>query len=646
MLQFFRKFFATKFGAGIAIAILVLIAFAFTSGDVANTGGFGGVAGGDRVAMVGDDRIDNATLAQAATSAVERVREEDPTISMKTFLAEDGLEQVLDDLIDRMAIAVFGKDNGIVVGERLIDSEISQIPAFRGADGKFSEETLRLALSQRGLSEQMMRDDISQSLIARQVMLPASVGSVMPEEMARRYATLLRETRKGQIAVIPSIAFVEKKEPTDKELEAYYRKNRDNFIRPERRTIRYASFSDTILKDLPEPTESEIAFRYNANQEQYEAREKRRITQLIVPTQAAAQAVVDEVGQGKSLEDAAKAKGLAATALELFSRSELAGQFSDGVAQAVFAASSGKIAKPAKSALGWHVARVEEIDSRPARTLDQVRGELSQEIATEKRRIALAEALEGIEDRFDSGGNLQEVADAYGLKVQKTAPVTADGNVYMKPGQRAPAVLARVLETAFAMETEEPQLAEVERGTAFVVYDVTDIEESAPAPLKEIRQEVRSAFILDKAQDKAKKAAEKMRSEIGEGKSPRAALNAIGKRLPPVQSVSMSRPELSRMQQQQQQVPPPLALMFNMAEGTTKALPAPDNRGWFVVSLDDIIPGKIGKDDRIIEAARRELGTVLGSEYTDALGRAIRDSVGVERNPDGIRAVREQLGGG
>ena len=76
MLLFFRSFFKSKFGLAITFAFLALIAFAFASSDVANTGMFGGVAGGERVAVVGDERIDSAELAQSASTALDRLRQE------------------------------------------------------------------------------------------------------------------------------------------------------------------------------------------------------------------------------------------------------------------------------------------------------------------------------------------------------------------------------------------------------------------------------------------------------------------------------------------------------------------------------------------------------------------------------------------
>lgn len=645
MFNFIRSFVTSRLGAAIAIGFLGLIALAFASGDVSNVGNFGGVAGGDRVASVGDERIDTSTLSQAMTSSLDRVKQQDPTMSMKAFIANDGMDNVLDDLIDRLAIAGFGRDHGIVASDRLIDSEIAQIPAFKGADGKFSEALFRQAIQQRGITEALLRDDLGQSLIARQIMVPAATGSIMPRKLASRYAALLGETRSGEIAILPSVLFRSATAPTDKEVASYYSRNRNDFIRPERRVIRYATFGVDAFARATTPSDAEVADRYKANAAQYAASEKRGVTQVIVPTEAGAKAVAAEVAAGKSLEAAATAKGLAASSLDALSKQDMAEQFSPALASAVFAAGKGQLAAPAKSDLGWHVTRVQTIDSQPALTLEQARGEIVAALTAEKSRTAITDALEEIETELDGGGNLVEVAKRIGAKVETTPPLTADGRVYLKPGLTAPPVLQTALQTAFAMEAEEPQLAEVEPGKTFLVFDVTDIAESAPAPLKEIKAAVASALVVSKASVKAKETARQIQAAMAKGQTMAEALRAIGRPLPPVQTVRMTRPELARMQQQQRQVPPPVALLFNMAKGTVKVQSAPGKQAWFVVSLKDIVPGKVDARDPMIEITRRQLGNTLGGEYSDALGRAIRNELGVERNPAAIKAVRNQLAG-
>ena len=293
MLQFFRSFMSSKFGVVITLGFLALIALAFASADISNTG-FGGMAGGDRVAMVGDESIDASELSQAASSALENMKQQDPRISMSAFLAQGGLDRVLDELIDRTALGEFGRKHGIVAGSRLIDSEIANMAAFKGPDGKFSEAVFRQALQQQGVSEQLVRQDLEQGLVARQLLVPSAFGAVLPRELATRYSTLLRERRTGAIAILPSAAFAPAAPPSDAELNAYYAKSKSRFIRPERRVIRYATFGEATLKTVPAPTDAQIAARYEANKGRYAASETRKITQLIVPTEAAARAIVAE----------------------------------------------------------------------------------------------------------------------------------------------------------------------------------------------------------------------------------------------------------------------------------------------------------------------------------------------------------------
>ena len=644
MLQFFRNFFKSKFGVAITMGFLALIALAFASADVTGSGKFGGVAGGDRVATVGAEKIGTGQLSKSAFSAMENMKQENPRLSMKAFLAQGGLEKVIDEMIGRTALGEFGRKHGIIAGDRLVDSEIAKISSFRGPDGKFSDVAYQQALQQRGLDDAMVRADLGQGLISRQVLLPAQFGAVVPRDLVMRYAGLLRERRSGGIALVPAAAFAPKAPPTDAEVTAFYAKNQSNYIRPERRVIRYASFDDSALKNIPAPTEAEIAARYAANKAQYAASETRKLAQLVLPTEAGAKAVQAELAKGSSLEAAAASKGLSVATLSTMTKAALSAQSSAAVADASFAASKGQIAGPVRSGLGWHLMRVDGIDTKAERSLASVKGELTTQIAAEKRRNALIDFSARMEEEFDNGGNLSDVAKELGITPASTAAITADGRVYGKQGETAPAEIARVVQTAFAMEREnQPQLAEVEPGKKFLIFDVTSIEASAAAPLAQIKADLIEDIQLEKGAAAAKLAADKVLAAVRKGAQLSAAMGALGVALPPVDQISMGREQLTA---QGQQIPPPLALMFSMASGTAKALKAPRNRGWYVVALKDVVPGAVAPNDALIPMAQRELGRVAGNEYVEQLRRAIRVEVGVTRNETAIKAVSTQLNGG
>jgi len=641
MLQLFRNIFKSKLGVGLTLAFLLLIAIAFASSDVANNGAFGGVSGGDRVAVVGDERIDAAELKANAGNTLEQLRQQNPTLTMQVFIAQGGLERVLRQLLQRTAIAEFGRQNGMRAGKRLVDSELIKLGNFRGPDGNFNEDAFRAALAQRGLTEALVRADLSAGLMARQVLTPIAFSPVMPTSLGQRYASLLRERREGAMAMLPSSAFMPTAAPTDAQLQTFYREARSQFVRPERRVIRFASFGDDVLGTLAAPTAAEIQQRYQRERANYAAIERRRFTQLVVPTQAAAQAILTEMRGGKSLDAAAREKGLATATVGPVTQAELTTSASAAVAQAAFTAQSGALSTPARGGLGWYVMRVDAIEKRPARTLDEVRGEIVEALTAEKRRDALADLTANIEERFDNGESLADVARELKLDVTSTPPTTADGRIYRSQGETVPQQLNRVLSVAFDMQEEEPQLAEVVPGQTYVIFDVSEITPSATAPLAEIRNDVIALWRRDQAAKAAKAAADRIDERIRKGSTLAAAVAAEQRALPAPTPINLTREQLAR----QGQVPPSLALFFSMAAGTVKKLEAANDAGWYVVQLAKIEAGQAPANDPLVYSTLQQLGRVSGEEYVQQFVSAVQRDVGVERNETAIKAVAAQLSG-
>lgn len=640
MLTFFRNFFQSKVGVVVTLGFLGLIALAFASMDVSSTGVFGGVSGGDRVARVGDRRISTADLSTNVSNEVEQLRQQNPTLTIQSFAAEGGVQSVLQRMISRWSIAEFADKLGLRAGDRLVDSEIVSIPAFRGVDGKFSQEAFRGALTQRGLNEGAVREDLAMGLLARQLVTPASLAARVPNGLAQRYAQLLGESRTGSIAPLPAAAFAPKGDPTDEQLQAYYTENESRFIRPERRVLRYTVFDDSALGTLPDPTEAQIAARYERDKAQYAPLEQRTLTQLVVPTEAAAQAVIDEVKGGTSLEAAVRAKGLAVTSVEALGKEALASRTSQAVADAAFAAQQGGLSAPAQGPLGWYVMRVDQVSNRPGKTLAQVSSEIADQLRAEQRREAFVAATEAIDDGFADGRSLSDVADEYKLELTSTQPVTADGRIYGTT-ETAPLELAPVFELAFDIDENDPQLAETVAGESLVLFEVSEITPSAPAPLAEIRDDVTTAWRRDEGMERAGAAASRILKRVEDGSTLAAAVAAETEQLPAPQTVTLSRRELA----QQQQVTPTTMLFFSMAEGTTKRIEQAPSAAWFVVTLDKITTPEIAEDDPLVAATGQQLSRNTGDEYTEELVRAIQQSLEVETNQSAVDAVIAQLTG-
>ena len=112
--------------------------------------------------------------------------------------------------------------------------------------------------------------------------------------------------------------------------------------------------------------------------------------------------------------------------------------------------------------------------------------------------------------------------------------------------------------------------------------------------------------------------------------------------LPGIEQIATNR---QTIMQQQGRVPPPVALLFSMAEGTTKVLEGPNRTGWFIVHLSKINRGDASKVPELLQATRTQLGQVVADEYGQQLMAAMKATTNVKRNPAAIKRVKDQLTG-
>ncbi|MBU7579023.1 MAG: SurA N-terminal domain-containing protein, partial [Porphyrobacter sp.] len=610
MISFFRRFFASKIGLPIALAFLALMGLAFAASDLTNTS-FSAVSAGDNMAVVGGEKIPMSELQSASASALDQMRQRNPTLTMPAFIAEGGFDEVVRQIIDRAAVAEYARVYGLRAGENLVNSEILKIPAFQGLTGAFDEKTYLAALANRGLTNETFRRGLEADLLAGQLIDPAVSAAVLPEKVARHYASLVLEKRKGEIALIPSAAYAPAGNPSDAQLAAWYKDNRTQFIRPERRTLRFAVIGTDTLKVDAVPTAAEIAARYKRDAAKFAASEKRVVTSFVVPTQDAAKALVARIRGGAALEAVAREAGFTASAAEARDREAMAGATSFAFAENAFKAAQGGIVDPAQGTLGWYVARIDKIERTPARDLAAATPEITEQLTTEKRAAAIADRVAELEGEIDSGTALAEVAKSYGLKVETTPALLANGQAFGQPGMQIVPQLAQVLQTAFQMEESAPQLAPV-AGDQFVVFEVAKIDEASAPPLAEIKDAAIAGWKRAQGAVLAKQAAERILGKVRTGTSLADAMAAEGKQGFERQPIDLSRREL--LARQQGRIAPPLVLMFSMAEGTAKTLEGPRNLGWYVVNLEDIPPLPLDKGRELVTQTRQQLGEALALE--------------------------------
>lgn len=640
MLSLFRRGFMAK----IMLVVLVIGLFAivitgFGTGGM-GLGGLGGL-GGTTVASVEGEELTSQRLRDETQRQLDRLRQGQPELDIATFLRQGALEEVLEQLVDLTAAAVFGREQGLGVSRRMIDQQIASIPEFHDVTRRFDESIFRQVLARENLTEMQVREEFATRLMQRQLLGPVARAVHVPDALAQRYASLLLESRTGIVGAVPSAAMGTGAEPTEAEIVSFYRSNEARYTIPERRVIRYAVFGTENVAAEAQATEAEIQAAYRSNPA-YAAGESRRLSQVVLD-EAAARALAQKVAAGTSFAAAAAQAGRSASdiALGVNTREAFAAKSSPAVAAAVFGAAEGATVGPIRGPFGWHVVKVEDVIVTPARPLASVRDELATQIQQRKAANALNELATRIENAIGEGSTLDEIAAAQKLTVKETAPVTATGAAPETAGWQAPPELQPMLEGAFALEPgEDPGVETIQENQRYAVVAVARAIPSAASPLARIRDRVKADLVVRRASERARAVASAIVARINGGMSPAQAFAQAQVKLPAVETLTATRREIA---QANAQVPPPMAMMFSLPRGKARILAAPDGRGWFVVYLDRIVPGDASKEPGLAQAVRTQFQSIIGEEYAVQFTNAVRAELDVERNDDAIKALRSEM---
>jgi peptidyl-prolyl cis-trans isomerase D len=640
MITAIRRMFSSAVGKVLALAFLVFIGLAFALTDVSNIGNIGGVGGGD-VAKVGSQSIGVGELRQQVQRSYDQAREQQPTLTLPAFIESGGLDTALKSMIEARAFLLYARELGFAASKRQIDGRIADLPIFAGVTGKFDQTVYAGFLQREGISDAQLREDIERQLLLEQFIGPIGTMPAVSLTLARPYAALLLEERKGDATFIAASALAPKTTPDEKTLATYLTQNRARYSLPERRVLRYAVF-DRSAVPVSAVTDAELAAAFKENAARYAASETRRFLQVIAPTRAAADKIAAAARGGQSLDAAARASGLSASFTQTAAQSAFAAQSSAATAKLAFTAARGAVIGPVEAPLGFAVYRVEEVNVIPARTLAQATPELRERLAATKAQEAMVTFYNAVQDAVNNGATVDEIAAQRKLKLVETPALLPSGRAPEQAGFALPAILAPLVGQAFQGAAEgEGQLATLIENEAFAVFDIKQIIASAPPPLAQIRETLVADWRLTQGHRAARDKARAIVKAVEGGQ--KLSVAATGTGVGAVQSIGGTRAELARGGER---VPPEVALLFSMSANSVKTLEIPGNRGWMVLSLG-ALPRPDAKlvDQARIDAVARPLASAFGNELVAQLIADAKQRLGVEINADTVTKLKRELSG-
>lgn len=492
-------------------------------------------------AQVGDERIPIETVRRAwqqrQSQLQQMLRDELPPDMVKSQQAA-----LLDQFVQQSLLTQRAKESGYRVSDQELARRVMDYPQFQ-VDGKFSKDRYNALLRSSGLSETGFEAELQDELLVDQLRNAVVESAfVVPYELERRYA-LEKQEREVDYALIPTAEFAATVAITDEQIQKWYEENKANYLLPESVDLQYVELTRAKAEAGVTVTEQALKEYYEQTKERFESPERRRGRHILITT---GDGVDEEAARKKVEELTAKAKAGGDFAQLAKDNSKDPGSAQQGgdlgwaqrgmfvgpFEEALFGMAAGEIRGPVKSQFGYHVLKLEEIESGHVQSFEEARAEVEAEYRKNGAQTIFYDESQKLADlAFSSLTELDSVAKSMGLQVRTLNGFTREGGGELGPDPGA-------IEAAFSEDVLERRqnspLVTIGEDRALVLR-VTQHKPAEPRPLDAVRAQIREQLKTQRMREAAaaKGAFALARLQKGEawaGVTAASHLSAVGKR--------------------------------------------------------------------------------------------------------------------
>lgn len=392
------------------------------------------IRGGDKVDIVAEVNGQNITrqeFSRTLKEQQERMRGAmgerfDPAMLDRPEVRQS----VLDGLVQQHLLAMEANRVGINLPDTLLASIIAEIPEFQ-QDGKFSQARYESMIRAQDMTPAVFEHRLRQNLVIQQLFEGLSHGVAVPRTSEEMVARLAEQQREISLAMLTPEQYMIQLKVDPADVKAYYDKHREEFLVPEQARLDYVVLSADELQQQMVASDEEVKKYYDEHSAQYHEAEQRRASHILIAERTQAEQILKEIKQNPArFEDLAKQHskdpGSAAQGGDLgfFARGAMVKPFED----AAFGMKGGEISGLVQSDFGFHIIKLTAIRPGGARSLDEVRGEIAQELKKQKAAKKFAELAETFSNTvYEQPDSLNPVADALKLKIQSSPWISKKG---------------------------------------------------------------------------------------------------------------------------------------------------------------------------------------------------------------------------
>ena len=478
---------------------------------------------GSVVAKVDGTDITQPEWDRAHLQEVDRLRASMPTFDAKLMDTPEARYATLERMVRDRVVAATAEKLKLSTSDQRLARELHDSPeiaALRKPDGTLDMERYRQLLGAQGLSPEMFEANIRADLSNRQVLAGIANSGFASSPAADIALNAYFEKREIQLARFNAADYAAKLNPTEADLEQYYKANEKLFQAPEQADIEYVLLDlDTLSKGIT-LNEGDLKTYYEQNAEQLRSAEERRASHILIAAPKTASAADREKAKAKadellasvqkspdSFADVARKNsqdpGSAPNGgdLDFFARGAMVKPFED----AAFSMKKGDISAVIASDFGYHIIKLTDIRSPKQRSFEEMKPTLEADLKKQQAQKKYSEVAEAFSNGvYEQSDSLKPVAERLKLEI-KTA-----SNVGRQPAANVTGVLAnpKFLNALFSPDSIEKKrnTEAVEVGpNQLVSAHVLKYTPARTQPLADVKEIVRQRWLAQRSADDARK---------------------------------------------------------------------------------------------------------------------------------------------
>jgi peptidyl-prolyl cis-trans isomerase D len=427
-------------------------------------------------------------------------------------------EMALERIIERQLVLRQAKRLGLRVSNADLRGFIETNRNFQ-RDGHFDLPTYEAVLRESDLEpaefEEMTRTDLTEQLVQNMI----GAGINVSDAQARQAYD--REHQQVQLTYLelPAADFLSKINPTDQQINQFYKQNSEMFRQPEQVAIAYIRYQPDKLAARINPTDKQIQDFYQRNREaMFSYPERVRARHILIAVAPNASPAVRAQARAKAEKILAQLKAGADFAtlankdsddagtnhhggeLGFFVRGQMVKPFED----AAFALKPGQLSGVVATGFGYHIIQVEQVEPAHTDPLTKVRQQIIDQLRqSEARDEADADLHADLAAALNQNLTLQQIAAKRGLTVAQTAPFAANEPI------SGLGVDNQLSDAAFKLNKGEIGSARTDNNGNFLLQVIKRVPAHVP-PLAKIKDQVRDAVVQRQAEAMARAQAIKL----------------------------------------------------------------------------------------------------------------------------------------